>query len=321
MKTINNKLLLLIYLVLILLSLSCQKSSKLFTIGIVQISDSQALNEGREGVIETLKLEGFIDGQNIKIDYKNAQGDVAAVPQILQSFKMENVDLILTISTPCMVAAAQQIKNIPVVFTIAFGPEQMGIKEIPSNLTGLYDPLDMAAFLKMIRRSMPNVKCIGIPYGSSEPNATFAAGKIVEECKKENLDYVQMAFTSSNDVMQVCEALAQKNIDAFASSADNTIFQALESVLKVANKYKKPVFLTEPNLTEKGVTAGLGVDYKDWGRESGKMIAQIIRGKKVSEIPIQALKNYKLKLNLKAAKTQGFEFPPDLIQEANVVIK
>jgi putative ABC transport system substrate-binding protein len=220
-----------------------------------------------------------------------------------------------------MAAAAQQIKDIPVVFTVAFGPEQMGIKDIPKNLTGAYDPLDMAMFIKMIKRSIPNVKAVGIPFNSSEPNAVFAANKIKDECMKNNIEAVMMSLTSSNDVMQVCEALAQKNIDAFASSADNTISLSLESVVKIATKYKKPFFGTEPNLTAKGMAAGIGLNYKEWGRESGKMAVQILKGKKVSELPIKPLTAYVMKLNIKAAAEQGLTFPEDLIKEAVEVIK
>jgi len=114
---------------IVVLLVACGKEKdRLYTIGIVQITSDPVLDEARKGVIASLEEEGFIEGKNITIDYKNAQGDIFNILLILRKFISDKVDMVITNSTPCMVAAAQAITEIPVVFTVAFSPEQLKMK-------------------------------------------------------------------------------------------------------------------------------------------------------------------------------------------------
>ena len=96
-------------LVLILLVACAKEENRLYTIGIVQITQDPLLDEARKGVIDALEEKGFIEGKNIHIDYKNAQGEMSNIILILRKFISDKVDMVITNSTPCMVAAAKTI--------------------------------------------------------------------------------------------------------------------------------------------------------------------------------------------------------------------
>lgn len=298
-----------------------KKEGGLYTIGMVQITEDPMLDLARASVIEALRDDGFEEGKNIHIIYENAQGEIPNIFLILKSFVARKVDMVITNSTPCMAAAAQAVKDIPVVFTVSFSPEQIGLKDTPANLTGAYDPFTMEDFLQMVRSSLPLLKKIGILYNPSEPNACYGADRLKQECARQSIEVAEMPVFSSNDVLQAARSLAQKQVDAFAIAADNTVYLAMDALVKTAGAKKIPLFVTEPSQVERGACAGLGIDFRQWGRESGKIAAAIIRGQKPGQVPLHALQHKALYLNLKAAAAQNISFSADMIARAEKVFK
>jgi putative ABC transport system substrate-binding protein len=191
----------------------------------------------------------------------------------------------------------------------------------PPNLTGVYYPFSMVDFVKLSKRIVPSLKIAGLPYNPSEPNAGLAAKHLKQEFKKEGIELIEMPVYSSSEVLQAAEVLANKKVGALIVSSDNTVYIAFGSVVKIADERKIPLFVSEPSQVKRGASAGVGVDFYQWGRESGKVAALIIKGKKPKEIPIQPINKKLMILNLKAAKAQGISFPPDLIKEADEVIQ
>lgn len=297
-----------------------QKDAR-YHLGIVQIAETPLLDDARRGVVDKLAEEGFIDGSTIRITYKNAQGDMSNIPLIIKDLISRRVDLIVTDSTPCMVAAAQLVKDIPVVFTVAFSPEQLGMKDAPKTLTGVYDPMTMGELIALIRQCLPGVKKLGIPFNPSEQNAVLAAQRVREECAKQGITLEEMNVFSSNDILQTMEALVLKEVGAIVISADNTMHTGMPTVAKVVEAHKVPLFVTEPGLVTSGACAGIGADFYEWGRQSGKIAARIIRGEKPEEIPIEKIAANVLCLNLTAAKAQGVTFPDEVMQKAGKIIR
>jgi len=304
------------------LLIACGGSTKsnLYKIGFIQITENPLLDEARTALIATLQDSGLVDGDNIKILYRNAQGEISNISLILQSFRAAKVDLVITNGTPCMVAAVQAFHDIPVVFTVAFSPEQIGLTLTSSNVAGVYDPLDMEYFIEMIKMILPDCNRIGLPYNPAEANSAYAAQRLQDVCKKNNLVLEMVTVASSNDVLQAGQVLVMKKVDAFAVTADNTIALALDALVKVSNEHKIPIFITEPGEVRKGLLAGVGVSYADWGRESGALAATIIKGHPFPRPSIKPAVQKNIILNQKSAQLLGLTLPPELVQQAAEVI-
>ncbi len=300
---------------------SCGKQNKLYTIGIIQVVDNVVLNDARNAVLESLKEAGFEEGKNINVIYKNAQGEISNISLILQSFITENVDMIITLGTPCMAGAAQLIKNKPVVFTVAFSPEQIGIINAPKTLTGVYDPLDVNELINVIKTVNPSIKKIGIVYNTSEANARYGADNMKKACSNQNLELVEATINTSSEVLQAASTLAQKKVEAFTVVADNIAYVGLESIVKVSLQNKIPLYVSDPSHVVRGALAGKGGNYYEWGRESGKIAARIIKGEDVKKIPIKILGKQNLILNKKIASQLGITFSNDLLNRATKVIE
>ena len=218
-----------------------------------------------------------------------------------------------------MSAATKVNKTIPVIYTVAYSPLQMGVNK-PDNMTGVYDSLDMSGMLNNVIRVLPGIKVIGTVYNPSEPNAEFAVKKLEEECKKRDIELIKTTILSVNDIELSVLTLADKGVQAIIESSDNVVFTGIELVVKICNRRKIPLFVTEPVQTGRGAVLGYGVDYESWGQESGKLAVRILNGEKPNAIPDVPLLKRQLIINLKAEKLQGVIIPQSLLETADKVI-
>ena len=298
---------------------ACNPGEQKITIGYVQITQDQVLDAAKAGVFRALSDSGFVDGVNIKILENNAQGDLSMINTILQGFISKNVDLILTNSTPCMSAAAYMVENIPVVFTVAFGPEQIGMKSAPANLAGVYDPLHSKEIIEMMKECLPGMHRVGMPYNNAEPNAEYAAKIMSEALNQTGIETITASVTSPNDILMAGQYLAGKDIDAFLVAGDNTVYMGLNALGKIASETDIPLFVTDPLQAEKGAAIGYGVNYDQWGYMSGLKAVDILKGR-TPAIMIEPIQEINLIVNLKAAQDQGITIPESVKDKALRII-
>jgi putative tryptophan/tyrosine transport system substrate-binding protein len=321
MKKIISLVIILFLFSVALLTTSCTKKTDKPVIGYIQITPDPVLDMAKSSLFKALADSGFVDGKNIKVIEKNAQGDLAMIPMILQSFISENVDIVVTNSTPCMVAAAQMVKNIPVVFTVAFSPEQVGLKQVPDNLYGTYDPLKASDFVDIVQKCIPGIKKVGYPFNNSEPNASFSAKVYGDEFRKRGIEVVTTSVNSPNDIMMAGQYLTQKGVEAMIVAADNTLYLGLNTLASVADKARTPLFVAEPNYVDKGAALGYGVRFDDWGYRSGLKVVDILKNRPDDTHKISALMDCGLIINKKAASKQGLTLPQELLDKADKIIE
>ena len=315
-----NRIYFLLTICLMTFLASCQQGENKITIGYVQITQDPVLDAAKAGVFRALADSGFIDGKNIKVLDNNAQGDLSMINTILQSLISQNVDLIITNSTPCMVAAAQTVRATPVVFTVAFSPEQIGMKTVPENLYGVYDPLKAAEFVDLMMECIPRLSRIGIPFNNAEPNAEYSVKVLSKEFVRRGITLVTTSVTSSNDLLQAAQYLAGQKIDALVAAADNTVYMALPVLAKIASEQKIPLFVTDPMQTEKGASIGLGVNYDRWGYMAGLKAVEILKGRTSLRTRIEPITTYDLTINVKSCASQGLTVPEKIRSKAIRII-
>ena len=157
-----------------------------FTIGISQFAQHGSLDNCREGFLIGLAERGFVEGENLTIDYQNAGAEMAVASQIAENFVGKDYDMIMAVATPAAMHAynAAMDKNIPVIYSAVSDPIAAELAkpngESAGNITGTSDALPVEAQLKMIREIMPAAKTIGILYTTSEANSE-ATVKIYKE--------------------------------------------------------------------------------------------------------------------------------------------
>lgn len=300
----------------------CSKKNNEFVIGIGQFAEHGSLDNCREGFVAGLKEAGYIEGENLKILYENAQADANMASQISKNFIAKKVDLICAIATPMAQSAfgAAKNTNIPVIFTAVTDPIKAELAKedgTPNgNTTGTSDKLPVEKQLEMIRKILPNAKRIGIMYTTSEVNSLSAIEEYKTAAPQYGFEIVESGISTGSDIPLAADNLLEK-VDCINNLTDNTVVSALPVILDKAAKKNIPVFGSEVEQVKIGCLATMGLDYFDLGVQTGKMAAKVLSGeKKAGEIKFEIIEEFAFYGNNAVAENLGITLPEDLVSNA-----
>lgn len=294
------------------------KKQKQVKIGVIQLVEHPALDASYKGFVDGLKEAGYVDGENIKIDYENAQGEQANCVTIAAKLISKRSGLIFAIATPAAQAVANKTSSIPIVVTAVTDPQSAGLVEsnaMPgTNVTGTSDLTPVAAQIELLKRLVPSAKKIGLLYCSSEENSKFQIRIAKEACDRNGLSYVDATVSNTNEVQQVVRSLVGK-VDAIYAPTDNMIASSMATVALVTTEAKIPVITGEDGMCQSGGLATFGINYYQLGKQTAKMAVEILRdGKKPASMPIEYLETCDFTYNKDVAAALGITVPADLLK-------
>ncbi|MBP9692661.1 MAG: ABC transporter substrate-binding protein [Alphaproteobacteria bacterium] len=270
------------------------------TIGITQIVDHPSLNAIREGILDGLAKEGFVQGKDLTVIFETAQGNPTTATQIAQHFAGLSLDAVVPITTPSAQAIVQKIKETPIIFAAISDP--LNAKVVTSldhpggNVTGVADIPPIEEQLEFIENCIPNLKTLGVVYNPGEVNNVSFLEKLTSVAKKKNIKVVTAAASKSADVQAAANSLVEK-VDAIFIGNDNTVVSGLEALVKTCLNAHKPLFVSDPESVDRGALAAYAYDQREIGRQVGKMVAQVLKGKNPGDMPVQRAEGLKLSLN------------------------
>lgn len=291
-------------------------------IGILQHVQHDALDASNKGFIDGLKEKGYEEGKNIKIDQQNAQGEIPNDQTIAKQFADEKKDLIFAIATPAAQSVYNATKDIPSVFTAVTDPVGAGIakslKSSGTNFTGTSDMVSMDEQIDLLKKLLPNAKTVGVIYNTSEANSVEQVEELKKAAKNNDLTVKEISVTNVNEINQNL-ASALGDIDVLYTPTDNTVASAYDLVGKLCVDKNVPIIGAEPAIVNKGGLASIGIDYYQLGKEAGYKAAEILDGKKPSDIEITTLKDKTFTINTDVAKKLNITIPDDIASTANKV--
>ena len=292
-----------------------------YTIGIGQFAQHASLDNCYEGFLAGLAEEGIVEGENLTVDYQNAQADMGIAQQIAGQFAGKKVDMMVGIATPmaqaCYNAASGRI---PTIFTAVTDPIAAGFVsadgKAAGEVTGTSDALPIEAQLKTIRAMLPDAKKIGILYTTSEVNSISAIEIYKQLAPTYGFEIVESGISTIADMPLALDALLPK-VDCLSNLTDNTVVSALALMLDKANAAGKPVFGSEIEQVKLGCIAAEGLDYIALGRQTGLMAAKVLKGEaKAGEIAYEIITEPSLYVNSAMLKRFGLTLPEDLASRA-----
>ena len=308
-------------------SSSSASASSSLNLGIVQIVEHPSLDAARQGFLDVLAENGYKEGDNLVVNYENAQGDMPTLNSIAQSIAGDKPDVILAIATPSAQAVANATKgtSIPVLFTAVTDPVAAGLVESMekpnTNLTGTTDMAPIADQIKLIKDIDPSVKNVGIIYNSGEVNSVVQVEMVKEVAKDLGLEIVEAVATSTSEVDQAAKSLVGK-VDAIYVPTDNVAVTALEAIVQVAENNSILLVSAEKDSVNRGTVATIGLDYYKLGRQTGEMALKIIAGEaKPQDMPVEVQEQNDVIINLKAAKALNVSIPKEVLDRAVEIIE
>jgi len=298
--------------------------AKKIKLGLTQFVEHPALDSVRKGILDGLAEAGFDDKKNLEVDFQSAHGEMNNTVTVAQKFAGDKKDIVVSITTPSSQAVAKAIQDVPVVFSTVTDPvlaELVTSLDKPDkNVTGTSDKVSMEKQLGLIQKFIPSIKKLGVLYTTSEVNAEVQVKELEEAAKAKGIELVKAGITAPSEVQLGTQSLAGK-VEAILIPIDNTVVSAFDGVLMAAEKAKIPVFASDMDTVKRGAVATYGIDYYSMGKQTGEMVARILKGQKVSETPVEVSKETNLIINEKAASTFGLKISEELKKEAKEVIK
>ncbi|HEY9574847.1 MAG TPA: ABC transporter substrate-binding protein [Lachnospiraceae bacterium] len=301
------------------------KKNMEYTIGISQFAEHPSLDNCREGFLAGLKEAGIEENKNLAVSYDNAQTDTGTAATIADSYVSQKVDLVCAVATPSAMSAYNACKDteIPVVYTAVSDPKGAGLAgedgSSIGNITGSSDILPVEEQLKMIRQLLPKAKKIGIIYTTSEANSISTIEIYKDLSKKYDFEIVESGISSVSEVELAASKLVEE-VDCISNLTDNTVVEALQTVLAKAKEAKIPVFGSEIEQVKAGCLASMGIDYFELGKETGKLAAEILKGEKnAKETSFITASSANLYVNTKVADDIALTLDENYIKNAKEV--
>lgn len=282
------------------------------TIGVIQYVQHVALDSAREGFVQALADNGFVDGEGIVLDVQNAQADASNLATISDRFVANNVDLVLAIATPAAQSIAGKTTTIPILGTAItdyVAARLVNSNEVPgTNVSGTTDMNPVADQIKLLKELFPDTKTVGVLYTSSEDNSVLQAKMAKEAIEAEGMVYTEVTVTNSNDVQQATQSIVEE-CDAIYIPTDNVFASSMPVVYEVATAAKKPLIGGEAGMVQAGGLATLGINYYDLGYQTGLMAIRVLNGEDISKMPIETATKMNYTFNSTYAEAIGYTIP------------
>ncbi|WP_286707738.1 ABC transporter substrate-binding protein [Psychrobacter sp. UBA2514] len=288
------------------------------SIAITQIVEHPSLYDMRRGIIDELADNGYVEGQNLTVNFQSAQGNTATAGQIAKQFAGDNPDAIVAISTPSAQSIVAATTTIPIIYTAVSDP--LGAKLInedgkpfQSNLTGLSSQLPLEPQLDLLQQIKPEMKTIGYVYSPGEANSVSLRDSLKQALPARDLTLLDIPANRPTDIGMATRSL-QGRADIIYTSFDNNVASAFEAMTQAANELKLPIVASDEFSVKRGAAAALGVNDYDFGRTTGKMVYRVLNGEAINNIEPAVMNDLTLYISPKHAKTQGVSLPAELLK-------
>lgn len=291
--------------------LKADKKKDVFRIGISQFITHQSLDATREGFVDELAKQGYIEGKNIEIDLQNAQGEQRNLKTISQQLA-ESSDVVLAIATPSAQSLANATQTTPVIFSAVTDPVSAKLvesREHPGgNVTGTSDQSSdaISTQINLIKKVLPKAKTIGILYTQSEPNSVVQKDEAKRLLEEKGFTVVEKTILDSNNVKAAAESLMTE-VDMVFVPTDNIISSTMETVKQVSIKHKVPVFGGSTEMVAVGGLYNYGTNYEELGRQTARMLIRVLKGEKPENIAVELPEKLELHTNQEMADALGID--------------
>ena len=291
--------------------LKADKKKDVFRIGISQFITHQSLDATREGFVDELAKQGYVEGKNIEIDLQNAQGEQRNLKTISQQLA-ESSDVVLAIATPSAQSLANTTQTTPVIFSAVTDPVSAKLvesREHPGgNVTGTCDQSSdaISTQINLIKKVLPKAKTIGILYTQSEPNSVVQKDEAKRLLEEKGFTVVEKTILDSNNVKAAAESLMAE-VDMVFVPTDNIISSTMETVKQVSIKHKVPVFGGSTEMIAVGGLYNYGTNYEELGRQTARMLIRVLKGEKPENIAVELPEKLELHTNQEMADALGID--------------
>jgi putative ABC transport system substrate-binding protein len=307
---------------------ACAQQSTLPVIGFLNSASPQPFANYVSGFRVGLKQTGYIDGQNVTIEFRWAEGHYDRLPEMAANLVRRNVAVLVSSGGPPSVMAAKAATTtIPIVFTIGTDPVRQGfvtsLSRPGGNMTGvnLFTTQMESKRLGLLRALIPGAQLIAVLLN---PNLSDSASQLreVQESAAAIGLRIHLLFASNESGIDAAFATAvQLRAGAMQVGSDPFFNSQRDKIIALAARHSIPAIYEWREYALEGGLMSYGTNISDGYRQAGVYAGRILKGEKPGDLPVVQSSRFELVINLKTAKALGIEVPPNLSAEADEIIE
>ena len=274
-----------------------------------------------------LKEAGFVDGQNLRIEYRFAANQYDRLPTLAADLVTRRVVLIVSMGTPAAPAAKAATATIPVVFGVGDDPVQLGLVESLAhpggNLTGvttLSGELGSKR-LELLRELVPTAVLVGVLVNPTNVNAEAVLKDLQTAARAIGVQVHLLQASTEREIEAAFASLLELRAGGLMVGTDPFFNSRSEQLARLALRHAVPTVFQFREFAVAGGLMSYGGSITEVYRLVGIYVGRILKGEKPAELPVQQVTKVELVINLKTAKTMGLEIPPTLLARADEVIE
>src|SRR5438552_14944845 len=286
-------------------------------------ADTSRMNGLRRGLAEI----GYVEGQNVAIEYRGAQYQYDRLPALAANLVNRQVSVIVAVSTQGTLAAKAATNTIPIVFAVGGDPVQFGLvtsfNRPGGNITGVYNLNTgvMGKRLELLHESVPTARVVGY---LANPKSTVAGPEtkeLHEAGRALGVELRVLNATNEGEIDTAFATLAKEHSVPLVISTDNLFTDRPVRLVMLAARHAIPAIYPYRWFPTAGGLMSYGTDLADVYRLAGNYAGRILKGAKPRDLPVQQVVKLELVINLKTARALGITFPLPLLGRANEVIE
>jgi ABC-type uncharacterized transport system substrate-binding protein len=303
-----------------------QQAGRVPTIGFLGSATPATQGQWVTAFVQRLRELGWVEGHNLAIDYRWAEGRSGRFTEIAAEFVRLKVDVIVAATTPGALAAKQATSVIPIVFAGVSDPVGTGLvaslARPGANVTGLSNLISDTGGkrLEFLREVVPGLRRLAIMANVSNPAVALQVGEVQPAARTFGLEVAILEVRRVEDIASAFDALKGR-ADALYVCADPLMYTNRIRINTLALSERLPTMHGLREYVEAGGLMSYGANIADHFRRNAEYVDKILRGAKPGDLPIEQPTKFDLVINLTTAKALGLEIPPTLLARADEVIE
>jgi putative tryptophan/tyrosine transport system substrate-binding protein len=308
------------------LAARAQQAGKMPRIGFLGVASPSTFAPRLEGIRLGLRDFGYIEGKNVIIEYRWAEGHYERLPELAAELVRSNVDLILTHTTPGSLAAKQATTTIPIVVALIGDPIRAGIvaslARPAGNITGqsFFNPELRAKRIELLKEMVPHLAQVAVILNTDNPSTgpEFEAMETTAQSLKVKLQPYRLRAPS--ELVSAFEGMERAHVEAVETGDDPLSVGNVGAIVALAARARL-ITIGPEEIARAGGMMGYGVDAVAIYRRAAFFVDKILKGANPADLPIERAAKFQLVLNLRTAKALGLDVPTATLLRADEVIE
>jgi putative ABC transport system substrate-binding protein len=309
------------------LGAEAQRAGKVHRIGFLGNStaafEANLVGPLREG----LRERGYVEGQNIVIEYRWAEGNYERFATLIAELLARNVEVIVTAGTPASLAVQKATMSVPLVMVAVGDPVATGLvaslARPGGNITGLTSTAEETEGkrLELLREVIPKLSHVAVFWNPENPILLVQLKEIRAAAQVLGIKVQVLEVRTPGELEETFNAIVRERPAALLVMGDRLFLHNRQRIIDFATKQRLPVVPVHPELVEAGGLMSFGASYPGMHRRAAYFVDRILKGAKAADLPVERPTKFELVINLKAAKAIGLTIPPSLLARADQVIE